>query len=136
MPGSWLPPGEAFIDRGQGRLLPERYSNGTVSAGLRGQPELATADLAAGRLGQPGDELDQPRVLVRRGALLDEVRQLAGQLGRRRPAGLEDDDRADHRAAVGVGDGDVRDGRMAGQHGLHLERPDACLLYTSDAADE
>src|SRR5664280_1280835 len=102
MPGSWLPPGEAFVDRCQGCLLPERSSNGTTSGRLGGQPELAAADLAAGRLGQLGDELDQPRVLVRRGVLLDEVLQLAGQPGRRRPANLQDDDRADHRATLNV----------------------------------
>src|SRR5664280_3262667 len=60
-----------------GLLEPSRATAAITSGRLGGQPELATPDLAAGRLGQPGDELDQPRVLVRRGARLDEVLQLS-----------------------------------------------------------
>ena len=65
-------------------------------------------DLAARRLGQLGGELDDARVLVRRGLGLDVVLQLARERVGGRVAVAQHDDGAHHGAALVVGGGDHR----------------------------
>src|SRR5215207_10478211 len=85
------------------------------------------AQLPARRARQRGGELDDARVLVRRGLGLDVLLQLAREPLGRIVSVAEHDDGADDAAALVVGGGDDRrldDGGVSGEDRLDLERPD------------
>ena len=89
--------------------------------------EPGPLDLAAGGLRQLVGEIDDPRVLVRRGLVLDVVLQLGRQLVAGRESVPEHDHRADDRAALVVGRGDDRrlgDRLVRDERRLDLERAD------------
>src|SRR4051794_2876618 len=90
--------------------------------------ECRALHLSTRRLRQFVREVDDARVLVRRGLALDVVLELGGQRLGGRDAVAQHDDRAHDAAALLVGRGDDRRLRHRGvgnQRGLDLERADA-----------
>src|ERR1044072_8361370 len=95
------------------RTTISRSNDAIASALAPGALDLALAQHEALHLAGLGarqavGELDGARILVGRDALLDEILQRAGELGRRGLAGAQHDESLDDRAAVGVGRADHR----------------------------
>src|ERR1700716_927891 len=97
--------------------------------------QLEALDLAGRRLWKLGDELDPPRVFVRRERTLHEHLELVGERRRRGRAVGADDVRTRLDQAIAVGARDDRafaHGRVTEQDGLDLEWRDPVATHTEE----
>ena len=124
-PRGTSPPGCPCAGGGRARSLGR---GGSACASEASPPRSAARRiLPLAVFGQRVGELDQPRVLVRRGALLHVVLELGGQRLARLVAVAQHHHRAHHLAALLVGrahGGGLGHRGVGHQRGLHLERPD------------